>query len=134
MREILILGALPSNRAEEALYESMVRVSRNYAVIVCSPLDTAQLKETETIQRYIRALQKVESADLIIGDQTRPSTGQGLEIGYSIPLRKPIVVVAENGSKISGLIRGCPNVRDILYYGSTEDLEAKLSKFLDSFR
>ena len=133
MREILILGSLPSNRAEEKLYEAMVDVCKNYAEVVCSPIDTAKFKGDDR-QRYDRALQKVENADLIIGEQTRPSTGQGMEIGYAINLKKPIVVVAEEGSKVSGLVRGCPIVRDILYYNSVGDLETKLSKFLETYQ
>ena len=133
MREILILGSLPNNRAEEKLYETMVDVCKNYAETVCSPIDTAKFKGNER-ERYDRALQKVESADLIIGEQTRPSTGQGIEIGYAITLKKPIVIVAEEGSKVSGLVRGCPIVRDILYYNSIGDLETKLSKFLGNYQ
>jgi 2'-deoxynucleoside 5'-phosphate N-hydrolase len=129
---LMILGSLPNNRTEEKLYESMVGICSKYAKIVFSPVDTVKFKGTD-YQRYERALQKVKDADLIIGEQTKPSTGQGIEIGYAITLKKQLLVVAKQGSKVSGLIKGCPAVRDILYYNSVEDLETKLSKFLENY-
>ncbi len=133
MREILILGSLPSNSLEEELYNSMTKVCRAYAQMVSSPVDTARFEGNDR-ERYERALRKVDTANLIIGEQTKPSTGQGIELGYAITLQKPIVIVAEEGSKISGLIKGCPLVRDILYYNSPKGLESKLTQFLETYR
>jgi 2'-deoxynucleoside 5'-phosphate N-hydrolase len=129
MKEILILGSLPSSKREEKLYKAMIGVCENFAKAVFSPIDTAKFNGNDR-ERYDRAFEKVKNADLIVGEQTRPSTGQGIEMGYAITLKKPIVVVAEEGSEVSGLIKGCPAVKDILHYNSVEDLKTKLSRVL----
>lgn len=127
--EILILGALPLHKTEEVMYEGMARVCLDYAERVFSPIDTLRFEGSDE-QRYERAMRKVEDADWIIGEQTNPSTGQGLELGYALTLEKPILVVAERGSKVSGLIKGCPLIKDILHYDSQKDLEVKMYRFL----
>lgn len=132
MKEILILGALPKTATEQDIYQTMVDVCGKYAQIVNSPLDTIKF-EGDNAQRYQRAKGLVETADLIIGEQSKPSTGQGIEIGHADYLKKPLVVVAEEGSSISGLVKGCPILQDTLYYLSKEDLESKLTKFLDNY-
>ena len=133
MKEILILGALPQNEERRKLYESMTSVCNGYADRVSSPIDTANFQGSGR-ERYERAFQKVRNADLIIGEQSEPSTGQGMEIREAANLNKPVLVVARVGSKVSGLVKDCPVVRDILFYDSVRDLETGLSKFLESFR
>ena len=132
MREILILGTLPKDKSEEKLYLTISDICKPYANDVYSPIDTVKF-EGDDKQRYIRALKKVEDADIIIGEQTQASTGQGMEIGYAITLKKPMVIIAKEKSKISGLIKGCPLVKEIIYYSSLEDLKNKLSPVLQKF-
>lgn len=132
MKEILILGALPKDDERRKLYEVIIDVCRPYAESVSSPIDTAEFKGTGK-ERYERAFRKVAEADLIIGEQSEPSTGQGMELREATILGRPVVVVAREGSKVSGLVRECPVVQDILYYEATDDLNSRLSKFLESF-
>jgi nucleoside 2-deoxyribosyltransferase len=130
MKEILILGSLPKNEDEEELYETIISVCEKQAEKVYSPIDTAKF-EGNNLERFERALKKVEDADLIIGEQTNPSTGQGIEIGYAIRFKKPIIIVAKEKSKVSGLIKGCPLVKEIIYYESIKDLKEKLLKTIN---
>jgi len=127
MKKILILGALLE---ESKLYEAMVEVCQNYADEVSSPIDTAKFQGTDT-ERYERAFKKVKEADFIIGEQSKPSTGQGMEIREAAVLNKPLLVVAKEGSKVSGLVKGCPVLKDIIYYKDLDDLKDKLKDFLE---
>lgn len=132
INEILILGALPKTEERKKLYESIITICKDYTKNINSPIDTANFKGNDQ-EKYERALQKVRDASLIIGEQSEPSTGQGMEVEYAATLNKPVVVVAESGSKVSGLIKGCPAVKDIIMYDSMNDLESKLTQFLEAF-
>jgi len=128
MDEILILGSLPETEERRILYESMTQLCQKYTKKVYSPIDTTKFNG----DRYQRALQKIEDASLIIGEQSEPSTGQGMEIGYSLRLNIPVIIVAKKGSKVSGLMKTCPSVKQIIYYEDISDLEKKLENILQN--
>lgn len=129
MKSLLILGSLPYGEEREKLYNSLVETCKKFAENVSSPIDTKNFQGNEK-ERYERAFQKVKDADLIIGEQSEPSTGQGMEIREAANLGKPVIVIAKSGSKISGLVRGCPVVKEIIFYGDIEDLKSKLDQTL----
>ena len=130
MKNILILGSLPKNEDDKILYNSIVEACSNLDVKVNSPLDTAKFKGTEK-ERYELAFKKVKEADLIIGEQSRPSTGQGMEIREAAILGKPLIIVAKEGSIVSGLVKGCPATKEILYYNNILELKMKLKKSIE---
>ncbi len=90
-----------------------------------SPIDTKNFQGSDS-ERYKKALEKVQNADLIIGEQSKPSTGQGMEIRECAILEKPLIVVAKKGNKVSGLVKGCPITEEIIFYQDLEDLKTKL--------
>jgi len=127
--KILVFGGLSDDPERVALYGAMAEVCSGYADEVSSPIDTVEAISSGG-NRYDRALGKVDEADILVGEQSEPSTGQGMEIGYSLKFEKPIIVVAKEGSKVSGLMKECPMVKDIIYYDSLDDLKIKLGEAL----
>ena len=125
MNNILILGSLPKTEEETKLYNSIIEIAKKFATTVKSPIDTANFEGTEQ-ERYERAFQTVREADLVIGEQSQPSTGQGMEIRECAILNKPLIVVAKEGSKVSGLVKGCPVTKEIIFYKNIGDLKSKL--------
>ena len=123
--KVLILGALPKDKEQRQLYESIIDAIKKRVRMIGSPIDTAKFIGSDS-ERYKRALGLVDQADLIIAEQSKPSTGQGIEIGYAAVLKKPLLVVAKRGSKISGLVKGCPALREIVFYDDRKDLASKL--------
>ena len=132
MDNILILGSLPKTEEETKLYDSIIEITQDFATTVKSPIDTAKFNGTEQ-ERYERAFQTVQEADLVIGEQSQPSTGQGMEIRECAILNKPLIVVAKEGSKVSGLVKGCPVLKEIIYYQNVEDLKSKLKNSISQF-
>jgi len=132
MDNILILGSLPKTEDETKLYNSIIEIAKEFATIVKSPIDTAKFNGTE-LERYERAFQTVRNADLVIGEQSLPSTGQGMEIRECAILNKPLIVVAKEGSKVSGLVKGCPITKEIIYYQNIKDLKSKLRNYISQF-
>jgi hypothetical protein len=132
MDNILILGSLPKTEEETKLYNSIIEITKTFATTIKSPADTAKFNGTEQ-ERYERAFQTVQEADLVIGEQSQPSTGQGMEIRECAILKKPLIVVAKEGSKVSGLVKGCPITKEIIYYQNIEDLKLKLKNSISQF-
>ena len=130
--EILILGSLPKNKEEENLYNLIVGICKKHASDISSPIDTAQFNGTDE-ERYERAVKKVEEADLIIGEQSSPSTGQGVEIGIAITLNKPLIIISNTEETVSGLIKGCPILKETIIYPDTENLKLKLVDILPKY-
>ncbi len=129
MKQILILGALPENKERKELYSSLADTCRKYADVVYTPIDTADFKGSGA-EKYKRAFELVRTSDLIIGEQSEPSTGQGMEIRESTLLNKPFVVIARTGSKISGLVKEIPNLEGIMFYETIDDAKTKLGQYL----
>ena len=130
MKNILILGSLPEDEARKQLYETIISVCVKFSENISSPIDTVAFKGGES-ERYDRAFEKVRDADIIIGEQSLPSTGQGMELREAAILDKAVIIIAKAKSKISGLVRGCPAVKEIIFYRNFDDLKEKLEIVLE---
>ena len=126
---ILITGAvLGSDSSSVETYEKIVSlIDSKY--VVSSPLDTMKFKGNDT-ERYERAMQLLQDTKMIIAEMSNVSTGQGMELQEAVTLNIPILVVAKEGSKISGLVKGCKNVKNIVYYHEIEDIEHQILQFI----
>ena len=131
--KILILGSLPKNKEKENLYNSIIEVCTSYSRSIKSPIDTASFKGSVE-ERYKRAFECVKEADFIIGEQSEASTGQGMELREAHILNKSVLIIAKEGSRVSGLVKGCPVVEDLVYYSSLKDLKNKLENQMKKFK
>ena len=130
MKNLLILWSLPSEKEDYDKYESIIELGKWYFDNIASPINTKEFNWTDE-ERFSRAVEKVEWADLIIWELSNPSTGQWIEIWIAYKLNKSVIIVAEEWSNISWLIKWCSNIKDILYYADLNDLKNKLKdKFI----
>lgn len=97
---------------------------------VSSPLDTMKFQGND-FERYDRAMKLLQDTKLIIAEMSNISTGQGRELQEAVTLNIPILVIAKNGSKISGLVKGCRIVKDIIYYNDVEEIKENILKFIE---
>jgi len=125
---ILILGALPRTPKEVSFYSSVVDTCNKYTATTSSPIDTVKFSGSDQ-ERYKRAFKLVNEADIIIGELSYPSTGQGMELREAINQNKEIYVFARKESKASGLIKGCPEIK-VVYYQEINDFNAQLDLLL----
>jgi hypothetical protein len=131
-KNILVIGALPKDDSGISLYETIISVSSSYGSEVHTPIETAAFQGTDS-ERYDRAFRTVLDSDLVIAETSSPSTGQGMEIREAAVLKRPLVVVAKEGSKVSGLIKGCPVLKSIIYYSDLDDLKKQLDDWFKSY-
>lgn len=126
--KILITGTVMSANTDSAeTYEKLVKMCKDINDNVSSPLDTMNFKGND-FERYNRAMELLQNASIIIAEMSIPSTGQGMELQEAIRLNIPIIVIAKNGSKVSGLVKGSGKVKSILYYDNIEDIKEEVIK------
>lgn len=56
-------------------------------------------------------MELLKDTKVLIAEMSNVSTGQGMEIQEAVNLNIPILVIAKEGSKISGLVKECKNVK-----------------------
>ena len=129
--KVLITGAvLSSDNSSVDTYESIISLIDTSKYAVSSPLDTMKFKGND-VERYEIAMNLLKDTKMIIAEMSSVSTGQGMELQEAVNLGIPILVVAKEGSKISGLVKGCKNVKDIIYYKEINDIKDKILKFIE---
>lgn len=130
MKILTILGALPEKEEDYKKYEIIIKVWKKFFYNIHSPIDTKKFKWTDS-ERFKRAISVVKKSDLIIWELSQASTGQWIEIWIAYNLEIPIVIIAKTNSKISGLIKWNPFVKEIIFYDNTDDLEKKLLEYFE---
>lgn len=128
---ILITGAvLSSNNDSVDTYNKIISWIDNDKYKISSPLDTMKFKGND-FERYDRAMQLLQDTKLIIAEMSNISTGQGMELQEATILNIPILVIAKKDSKISGLVKGCKCLKDIVYYEKIEDIKDNIIRFIE---
>lgn len=127
---ILITGSVMNSNPESVnTYNELISLIDKEQYDVSSPLDTMQFIGSD-YERYERAIQILSRTSLMIAEMSNVSTGQGMEIQQAAILGIPILVIAKNGSKVSGLVKGCPVVKDIVFYEDIKDIGEKIDGFI----
>lgn len=127
---ILITGSVMNSNPESLnIYNELISLIDTEQYDVSSPLDTMQFTGTDS-ERYKRAIQILSKTSLMIAEMSNVSTGQGMEIQQAAILGIPILVIAKKDSNVSGLVKGCPVVKDIVFYESIKDIDDKIDKFI----
>lgn len=134
---ILITGTvLDVDEFSKKIYKNLNSIideynSKNMPTEVYSPLDTMKFTGTDN-ERYERSMNILKDTSIVIAEMSSVSTRQGMEMQEAVRLNIPILVIAKSGSKISGLIKGCKNVKDIIYYDEDiYSIKNKILKFIE---
>lgn len=127
---ILITGSvMNSNEESVKIYRSLLSMIDIQKYQVSTPLDTMMFKGND-YERYERAMALLQDTKLMIAEMSNVSTGQGMELQQAVILNIPILVIAKRESKISGLVKGCKNVKNIIYYDKIDDISNDIKKFI----
>ena len=127
---ILITGSVMNSNPESVnTYHELISLIDKEQYDVSSPLDTMQFTGTDH-ERYERAIQILSKTSLMIAEMSNVSTGQGMEIQQAAILGIPILVVAKNGSKVSGLVKGCSVVKNVVFYEDILSIKEEIDRFI----
>lgn len=128
---ILITGSvMEANSDSVKIYEELVSMIDTDKYRVSSPLDTMKFVGTDE-ERFNRAVSMLNETSMIIAEMSNTSTGQGIELGIASTMNIPVLVIAKEESKISGLVKGCPNVKDIIYYKDIKEIKEEINNFIN---
>lgn len=130
---ILITGAVMATDPELTENYKVLNASitsDKYSLLIYSPLATMKFKGSDE-ERYERAMRILHNSKVVIAEMSNVSTGQGMELQEATHLGLPILVLAKKGSKVSSLVKGCPNVVDILYYEDIYEVIDEINAFID---
>jgi hypothetical protein len=71
----------------------------------------------------------VAKSDVVLAEVSRPSTGQGIELGWADRAGVPIACFYREGSKLSGSLKFVSDT--FISYQTMEEMTDKLSEWLD---
>ena len=129
-KRILITGTVMNADGDSTkTYEEIVNICKEVSDSISSPLDTLEFKGSD-IERYNRAMELLKNTDIIIAETSVASTGQGMELQEAVRLNIPIIVIAKENSKISGLLKGSGKVKTVIYYKDINDIKDELLKYI----
>ena len=127
---VLITGSVMNSDLQSVdTYTKLVSMLDSERFDVLSPLDTMKFQGPDS-DRYKRAIQILNNTKFMIAEMSNVSTGQGMEIQQAANLDIPVLVIAKTGSKISGLVKGCPVVRNIVFYDDIDSVKEAIDKFV----
>lgn len=130
-KRVLITGAVLSSSLESIETYNQLVSFLDDKYIVSSPLDTMNFEGNDK-ERYVRAMDLLHQAEYVIAEMSTPSTGQGMEIQEAINHHIPILVLAKEGSKISGLIKGAKGISKIVYYQHIKETKEEIAHFIQN--
>lgn len=130
-KRVLITGAVLSSSLESIETYNQLVSFLDDKYVVSSPLDTMNFEGNDK-ERYARAMDLLHQAEYVIAEMSTPSTGQGMEIQEAINHHIPILVLAKEGSKISGLIKGAKGISKIVYYHYIKETQEEIVHFIQN--
>jgi len=78
---------------------------------------------------YRRDIEALEKSDIVLAEVSRPSLGVGYEIAFGEKLGKRIICIVKEGTHLSAMINGNPNLT-LITYKDINDLKEKLLRLL----
>ena len=127
---ILITGSvLNADSNSVDTYNKLISMIDLERFVVYSPIDTMKFNGTAS-ERYEMAMEMLSDTIMMIAEMSNVSTGQGMEIQRAATLGIPILVIAKENSKISGLVKGCPVVKKIIYYNDILLIKNEINDFI----
>lgn len=127
---ILITGSVMNSNSQSIdIYTKLISMIDREKYDVLSPLDTMNFNGTDR-EKYERSIQILNNTKLMISEMSNVSTGQGMEIQQAANMNIPILVIAKENSKISGMVKGCPVVKKIIFYNDINSIKGDIDNFM----
>jgi nucleoside 2-deoxyribosyltransferase len=128
--------SITGGRDFERLYQEIVRaLAEQGHVVPTAHLAAADVAAVEGAidpqEVYERDIGWIRGCDVLIAEASVPSHGVGYEIGFALGLGKPVLVLYQEGRKLSKMIGGNPDPRLTLRtYNTPEEAVEQTRKYL----
>ena len=105
----------------------------DYINKIYNPIKNSNLSESNSFvlpheSKIINTKAVIANSDLVIAEVSIPSTGQGIELGWTNYCKTPIVCIYKKGTKISSALKFITN--NFIEYENVNDMIDKLKEFI----
>jgi nucleoside 2-deoxyribosyltransferase len=133
--KIYFCGSIRGGRADQELYKRLIVFLQNYGMVLTAHVGEENLNHDHRLESrdiYIRDMDWMKQADIVIAEVTTPSLGVGFEIATAFNLNKKILCLSRiEKNNLSAMISGCPGL-DVFVYSNIEEAEKYIQDFLNS--
>ncbi len=130
--KIYFAASISAGRKYAPIYEKIVLDLKNQGHFVLTEhvadLNVLNLEMNRPAPEvYERDISKLQEADILVAEVSKPSTGVGYEIAYMLALQKPVLCLYLKGLQMSKMITGNSDPKCSVYsYESTNELLDRL--------
>jgi nucleoside 2-deoxyribosyltransferase len=132
--------SITGGREFESVYQAIVHalVGKGHQVPTAHLAETGVMLVEAVIppsEVYERDVAWIRACDALIAEVSVPSHGVGYEIGFALGIGKPVLVLYQDGRKVSKMISGNPDSNlTVELYQTPEDAIQKMGTFLSKFK
>jgi len=123
-----------TKRFYEKIAKAAQEVGFEYFWAFLNGTDPIKNPEVASKDVYQRDIAELDKSDMMIAYMGEPSIGTGMEIEHAYYSHKPIIILYEQGKKISRMLLGCPGITKEIVFSSDEDAIAQLKTFLEMLK
>ncbi|MES2622888.1 MAG: nucleoside 2-deoxyribosyltransferase [Patescibacteria group bacterium] len=135
--KIYFAGSIRGGRDDQELYFGMIAELQKYATVLTEHIGNKDLGSFGEVQRtdteiFVRDMDWVKEADLIVAEVTTPSLGVGYELGQSEALGKPVLCLYREteGKRLSAMVSGNSYFK-IETYQTLDDISRILATYFE---
>lgn len=137
---IYFAGSIRGGREDQELYGNLIRYISRFGEVLTEHVGDGNLppsgEEGMTDREiYLRDLNWIREADVVVAEVTAPSLGVGYEIATAEELGKPILCLFREGKggRLSAMVTGSNRVV-IAYYTEVDEAVVAVDRFFDSLK
>ena len=134
--KIYFAGAIRGGREETDIYNNIITHLSSKAEVLTEHVGSSELTTIGEPNRsdgeiFLRDMEWLQSADLIIAEVTTPSLGVGYELGIAEKLKIPVLCLYRpiKGKRLSAMISGNEKF-NCQAYQTLDDAKVHINKFL----
>ena len=134
--KIYFAGAIRGGREETDIYNNIITYLSSKAEVLTEHVGSSELMTIGETNRsdgeiFMRDMEWLQSADLVIAEVTTPSLGVGYELGIAAKLKIPVLCLYRpvKGKRLSAMISGNEKF-NCQTYQTRDDAKVHINKFL----
>lgn len=120
--QIYFAASIRGGREDLEIYQQLIQELQQYGTVLTEHIGAANLtdsgeKNLSDRRIFIRDLNWLEAADVVVAEVSQPSLGVGYEIACAESLEKKVLCLfrSTSGRRLSAMIAGNPNITNRSY-------------------
>jgi len=120
--QIYFAASIRGGREDLEIYQQLIQELQQYGTVLTEHIGAANLtpsgeKNLSDKRIFIRDLNWLEAADVVVAEVSQPSLGVGYEIACAESLEKKVLCLfrSTSGRRLSAMIAGNPNINNRTY-------------------